>query len=406
MRTTPKRSPGAARSRPARDRSRRRLQERFRWTVAGIVLVLVAQAFISHPARTPYPLSYPTYYGNRINIPADNPLTAQGVTLGRRLFYEKRLSANNTISCASCHQQARAFTDGRRFGIGFDGTPTKRNAMSLANALWIRNFFWDGRAASLEAQAVTPLTDPHEMGQSLDSSANKLRASDKLQTSGKWPTPGKSQASESYAAAFSAAFGSPDITPERIVKAIAQFERTLISADAPYDRYLRGEYQFTPAEQQGYNLFFGGSSPGAPAVAGSIAVRSLGCANCHGGPRTLTETYHNNGLDSVFADPGRQAITGMAYDRGRFRVVTLRNIALTGPYMHDGRFATLPEVLDHYSGHLAGGPTLSPTLRDSAGRPVQLQLTDMEKKALLAFLNTLTDSTFITDPRFSDPKIK
>ena len=349
--------------------------------------MLVAQAFISRPARTPYPLSYPTYYGNRINIPADNPLTAEGVSLGRRLFYEKRLSANNTLSCASCHQQARAFTDGRRFGIGFDGTPTKRNAMSLANVLWIRNFFWDGRAASLETQAVTPLTDPHEMGQSLDSSATKLRAS------------------ESYAAAFSAAFGSPDITPERIVRAIAQFERTLISADAPYDRYLRGEYRFTPAEQQGYNLFFGGSSPGVTPVAGSTAVRSLGCANCHGGPRTLTETYHNNGLDSVFADPGRQAITGMAYDRGRFRVVTLRNIALTGPYMHDGRFATLPEVLDHYSGHITGGPTLSPTLRDSAGRPVQLQLTDMEKKALLAFLNTLTDSTFITDPRFSDPKI-
>ena len=412
----------------------------------------MAQAFISRPARTPYPLIYPTYYGNRINIPADNPLTAEGVSLGRRLFYEKRLSANNTLSCASCHQQARAFTDGRRFGIGFDGTPTKRNAMSLANVLWIRNFFWDGRAASLETQAVTPLTDPHEMGQSLDSSATKLRASDKwpasdklqasdksqasdkLQPSGKSQASGKSQpfgksqpsgksqAQGSYAAAFSAAFGSPDITPERIVQAIAQFERTLISADAPYDRYLRGEYQFTPAEQQGYNLFFGGSSPGAvvgtasvgspaaSAVAGSsppaaTAVRSLGCANCHGGPRTLTETYHNNGLDSVFADPGREAITGMAYDRGRFRVVTLRNIALTGPYMHDGRFATLPEVLDHYSGHIADGPTLSPTLRDSAGRPAQLQLTDLEKKALLAFLNTLTDSTFITDPRFSDPKI-
>jgi cytochrome c peroxidase len=226
-------------------------------------------------------------------------------------------------------------------------------------------------------------------------------------------------AAESYAEAFSAAFGSPDITPERIVRAIAQFERTLISADAPYDRYLRGEYRFTPVEQQGYNLFFGSnagrsslapSSPMTTAATGSGAapatsIRSLGCANCHGGPRTLTETYHNNGLDSIFTDPGREAVTGMAYDRGRFRVVTLRNIALTGPYMHDGRFATLPEVLDHYSGHIAGGPTLSPTLRDSAGRPVQLHLTDVEKKALLAFLNTLTDSTFITDPRFSDPKI-
>ena len=437
MRKTPKRSPRAAPSRPAGHRVHRRLQARphgpqrgrgCRWAVVLAAFVLAAQAFISRPASTPYPLSYPIYYGHRINIPTNNPLTVEGVALGRRLFYEKRLSANNTVSCGTCHIQRFAFTDGRRFSIGFDGTPTKRNAMSLANELWVRNFFWDGRAASLETQAVTPLTDPHEMGQSLDSSALKLRASDKPQTLDKSQTSDKSResgrlpASGSYAEAFSAAFGSPDITPDRIVRAIAQFERTLISADAPYDRYLRGEYRFTPAEQQGYNLFFGGSSPAAPTIASSSsalavagtagsssapasAVRSAGCANCHGGPRTLTETYHNNGLDSVFTDPGREAVTGMAYDRGRFRVVTLRNIALTGPYMHDGRFATLPEVLDHYSGHIAGGPTLSPTLRDSVGRPVLLHLTDIEKKALLAFLNTLTDSTFITDPRFSDPKI-
>ncbi|HEV2479648.1 MAG TPA: cytochrome c peroxidase [Puia sp.] len=342
--------------------------------------------FAGRPGPTPYPLSYPSYYGNRIDIPADNPLSVEGVALGRRLFYEKRLSANNTVSCGTCHLQRLAFTDGRRFSVGFDGTPTKRNAMSLANSLWVRNFFWDGRAAGLEAQAVTPLTDPHEMGQSLDSSVLKLRALG------------------SYDGAFSAAFGSgafdsaargaAAITPERIVRAIAQFERTLISANAPYDRYLQGLYRFTPLEQEGYELFFGGG-PG----------RSLGCANCHGGPRTLTETYHNNGLDSVFADPGREGVTGMAYDRGRFRVVTLRNIALTAPYMHDGRLATLPQVLDHYSDHIAGGPTLSPTLRDAAGRPEPLHLSAGEKKALLAFLNTLTDSTFITDPRFSDPKI-
>jgi cytochrome c peroxidase len=361
--------------------------------LAAFALLLGAQAFIGRAHPTPYPLSYPAYYGNRLNIPADNPLTVEGVALGRRLFYEKRLSAGNTISCATCHLQSRAFTDGRRFSIGFDGTPTKRNAMSLANALWVRNFFWDGRAPSLETQAVTPLTDPHEMGQSLDSSAAKLRSS------------------RSYTAAFSAAFSSPEITPQRIVQAISQFERTLVSANAPFDRYLRGEYRFSPGEWLGYQLFFGSSA--APVVSGpanyaapSPAVRSLGCSNCHGGARTLTETYHNNGLDSSFdADSGRQAVTGMAYDRGRFRVVTLRNIALTAPYMHDGRFATLPEVLDHYSEHIRGGATLSPTLRDSAGAPVLLHLTDVEKKALLAFLNTLTDSTFITDPHFSDPKI-
>jgi cytochrome c peroxidase len=357
------------------------------WCFAVFALVLGAQAFIGQPhataggplasttdspGPTPYPLAYPAYYGNRFTIPADNPLTVEGVALGRRLFYERRLSANNTIACANCHQQARAFTDGRRFSIGFDGAPTKRNAMSLANVLWIRHFFWDGRAPGLETQAVTPLTDAHEMGQPLDSSAARLREAG------------------SYSAAFEAAFGSTAVTPERIVKAIAQFERTLISANAAYDRYLRGEYRFTPDEQKGYEPFFNG--------------RGL-CGNCHGGPRTLNETYHNNGLDSIFLDSGRQAVTGMAYDRGRFRVVSLRNIALTGPYMHDGRFATLPEVIDHYSDHLRGGPTLSPTLRDAAGGPLYLHFSAAEKKALLAFLNTLTDSTFITDPRFSDPKI-
>lgn len=319
---------------------------------------------------TPYPLSYPAYYGHRIYIPADNPLTVEGVALGRRLFYEQKLSAGNTVSCATCHQQSKAFTDGRRFSIGIDGTPTKRNSMSLANLLWVRNFFWDGRAAGLEAQAVTPLTDLHEMGQSLDSSAAKLRAAG------------------DYARDFDAAFGDEAITPQNIVKAIAQFERTLISANSPYDRYLRGEYRFTKEEEKGFNLFFGRAN----------------CANCHGGPRTLTETYHNNGLDKDPADSGREAVTKMPYDRGRFRVVTLRNIALTAPYMHDGRFATLGQVIDHYSDHIEPSPTLSPTLRDTAGRPADLRLTPDEKKSLLAFLDTLTDSTFITDPRFSRPK--
>ena len=225
------------------------------------------------------------------------------------------------------------------------------------------------------------------MGQPLGRSAAKLRAA------------------RTYATSFAAAFGTPEITPERIVKAIAQFERTLISANSPYDRYLRGEYQFTTEELRGYALFFGGDSP-TPAGSKSNAphIRSLGCANCHGGPRTLTETYHNNGLDTAPADSGREAVTKMPYDRGRFRVVTLRNIALTAPYMHDGRFQTLEEVVDHYSDHVEASPTLSPTLRDTAGRPIELHLTTEEKKALIAFLDTLTDSTFITDPRFSDPK--
>jgi len=350
----------------------------------SLTLTLTVAAFIDRPVPSgphPYTLSYPAYYGNRINMPADNTVTVEGVALGRRLFYEKKLSADNTVSCATCHQQNKAFTDGRRFSIGFDGTPTKRNSMSLANMLWISNFFWDGRAGGLEAQAVTPLTDPHEMGQSLDSSAAKLRAADARAE--------KTYAAGAYTSAFEAAFGDKEITPDRIVKAISQFERTLISANSPYDRYLRGEYRLAPREKIGLDLFFG----------------RAGCANCHGGPRTLTETYHNNGLDKEPADCGREAVTKMSYDRGRFRVVTLRNIALTAPYMHDGRFQTLEEVVDHYSNHVEASPTLSPTLRDTANRPINLRLTTEEKNALVAFLKTLTDSTFITDPRFSDPKL-
>ena len=333
---------------------------------------------------TPYRLSYPSYFGNRTNFSDDNPLTVEGVALGRRLFYEKRLSRSSTISCASCHQQARAFTDGRAFSVGFDGTPTKRNSMSLANLLWVRNFFWDGRASSLEAQAMVPLTDPHEMGQSMDSSVAKLRVSG------------------FYESLFEAAFGSGgdaaatggagadgagSITADRIVKALGQFERTLISADAPYDKYIRGEYQLTAEESAGLALFFGRAN----------------CGNCHGGPKTFNETYHNNGLDPEPKDPGRADVTGMGYDRGRFRVVTLRNIALTGPYMHDGRFASLERVIDHYNEHVEPGETLSPTLKDTLNVPVRLRLTAREKGELLAFLRTLTDSAFVTDMKFSDP---
>ena len=379
------------------------------YAVAAILIAFLP-AFLQRPGQpvraradrgpaSPYPLVYPAYFGNRINIRDDNPLTIEGVSLGRKLFYEKRLSANNTISCGTCHQQQHAFTDGRPFSPGFDGTPTKRNSMSLANLLWVRNFFWDGRAGSLEAQAMIPLTDPHEMGQSMDSSIRKLRETG------------------SYGPLFAAAFGTDSITHDHLLQALTQFERTLISANAPYDRYIRGEYPLDPAEKRGLDLFFGNTNAATGVRGGGIATRSAGistrgaginarsagCGNCHGGPKTFNETYHNNGLDRVFKDSGRADVTGMAYDRGRFRVVTLRNIALTAPYMHDGRFATLQEVIDHYSDHLEPSATLSPSLKDTANVPTRLRLTKEEKNDLLAFLRTLTDTGFVTDPRFSDP---
>lgn len=343
-------------------------------TIGGAILLAAAP----RSGPTPYPLHYPTYFGNRINIREDNPLSNEGVYLGRMLFYERRLSRLNNISCATCHQQSLAFTDGRAFSPGVDGTPTRRNAMTLANLLWTRHFFWDGRAGSLEAQAMIPLTDPHEMGQPIDSSIHKL------------------EVAGIYRPLFAAAFGSDSITHDRILMALTQFERTLISANSPYDKYIRGEYQLNASERRGLDLFFGNTNA-------TPGIRSAGCGNCHGGPKTFNETYHNNGLDQVFKDSGRAEVTGMAYDRGRFRVVTLRNIALTAPYMHDGRFRTLEEVIDHYSDHIEPSETLSPTLKDPSNIPRQLRLTMQEKKDLLSFLRTLTDTAFITDPRFSDP---
>lgn len=352
-----------------------------RWLL--ILLVLVALPFIGSRMAfiaEPYPLEYPAYFGNRTNVPADNPLTRQGVDLGRRLFYETALSANNKISCGSCHQQRLAFTDGKAFSTGIDSTPTDRSAMSLANLLWVRHFFWDGRAGSLEAQAVTPLTAPHEMGQSLTITAEKLRHK------------------KGYSALFNAAFGTDSITGDAIVKALSQFERTLISASAPYDRYLEGKFQPDAAALHGMQLFFTAPEP-------AKQIRGANCGHCHGGPKLFLELFHNNGLDSMPTDAGREKLTGLAADRGRFRVPTLRNIALTAPYMHDGRFQTLEQVLDHYSEHIVSSASLSPLLRNMSNVTggTSLQLRPQEKKDIIAFLHLLTDSAFITNPQFANP---
>lgn len=329
----------------------------------------------------PYKLEYPSPFGSRFVIPADNPTTEEGVALGRMLFYEPLLSSTNTVSCASCHEQTKAFSDGRPLSIGVSGKPTRRNSMSLANLLWVKNLFWDGRASGLENQAVFPLTHPDEMGQSLEVSAKKLAKTTR------------------YPPLFRQVFGTSSITGEQITKALAQFERTLISADSPYDRSLKGNYTLTASERRGMELFMRGPAP-------ERGVRGGNCAHCHGGAKLMQEVFHNNGLDSIaVADRGRQEISGDELDNGRFRVATLRNIALTAPYMHDGRFNTLEQVLDHYNEHFHFSPNLSHELRTSHNEPTKqrLGLTSSEKKDIIAFLHILTDSTFITNPAFSNP---
>jgi cytochrome c peroxidase len=351
--------------------------------LSAVIIILSGWTYHAVFVETgPYQFIYPANFGNRINIPQDNPTTKQGVYLGRMLFYEKKLSANNTISCSSCHQQQKAFTDGRAFSNGVYHVLSARSSMSLTNLLWTRRFFWDGRATSLEEQAIFPMTNPNEMGQPLETSAKKLSET------------------STYPALFKLVYGDETITGTRIVKAISQFERTLISCNSRYDQYLRNAYQPTPSELQGMELFMNAPQP-------EKGIRGANCAHCHGGAKNYMELFHNNGLDSIPKDKGIENLTGLASDRGRFKAPTLRNIALTAPYMHDGRFKTLDEVVDHYSDHIMESASLSSFIRgvsnDKDGKTLNLR-TD-EKKDIIAFLNMLTDSTFITDPRFSDPNL-
>lgn len=347
----------------------------------ALVFILFSSSTFLDTTPEPYLLKYPSYFGNRFKIPENNPMTNPGVKLGRMLFYEKRLSSNNQVSCASCHQQKRAFTDGKAFSIGTNAqSPTRRNSMSLANLLWVQNYFWDGRASSLEEQAKFPLTDPHEMNQELSLSVKKL------------------QSSPLYKDMFNKAYGSPVITTKGILKSLAQFQRTLISADSKYDRYLQNKYQPNAAELRGMNLFQTRPQP-------AINKRGANCVHCHGTPKTYKELFHNNGLDTLWADLGRMEHTGRVIDKGRFRVPTLRNIERTAPYMHDGRFQTLEAVLDHYSDHIKESATLSPFIRQTSNAKGSnsLHLTQDEKKDIIAFLKMLTDTTFINNPKFSNP---
>ena len=344
--------------------------------------------------RGPTPLaefSAPFVFG-RFEVPADNPLTEESVELGRRLFYDARLSGNNTVSCATCHQQQFAFTDGRGTSIGVSGKPLAFNSMSLANLMWgSQRFFWDGRAATLEAQALVPIQNADEMDQDLEQLVAELRADDR------------------YRALFNAAYG--EVSALAISRALASFQRTLISSNSRYDQYLRGEIELTAREEQGRKLFMA-----HPDV--KVSLRGGNCIDCHsqfltGGFSSGLDGFSNNGLDDEdHLQPGLQSVTGDPAHRGMFKVPTLRNIALTAPYMHDGRFATLEEVLHHYNGGIRKSSTLSPLIAEATNRDgespdeISLHLSEAEQAAIIAFLHTLTDNEFLTEQRFADPSVQ
>lgn len=287
----------------------------------------------------------------------NNPVTRDGFALGRKLFYDTRLSRDGSVSCGSCHQQFAGFAHfDHKVSHGIGGVNGTRNAPALSNLAWQPDFMWDGAVHHLEVQPIAPLSNAVEMGSSL---------AEVLATV---------QASADYPAAFAKAFGSPGIDSQRLLRALAQFTGTLVSARSRYDRG-----QLTAQEAQG------------------LAVFRQHCAGCHAEPLFTDYSYRNNGLDAEPKDAGRAVISGKAEDTGRFRVPSLRNVAVSSPYMHDGRFDTLEQVLDHYTQGIAASPTLDAQL----AKP--LVLTTDERSALLQFLLALTDERFLHDVRFAEP---
>jgi len=331
-----------------------------------------------HPVTIEVPTNYP-----EPAIPEDNPCTEEGIYLGRLLFYDTMLSKDYTMSCASCHLQANGFTDAKAVSTGIDGIAGTRSSMPLFNlAYMFDGMFWDGRSADLEAQILQPVPNPIELHLEWTEAISRI------------------QASTLYEEKFYNAFGDLPITKELTAKAIAQFLRTIVSFQSKFDLATRpgsGVF-FTVQELVGYNLF--NQQKGQ---AGDPE-----CFHCHGGRLFTDNKFHNNGLDNVsdisqFPDKGRGAITANNNDMGKFKTPSLRNLAYTAPYMHDGRFATLEEVIDHYSSGIHNSPTLDPIIGSPFSGVGPVNLSPTQKAAMIAFLHTLNDSIFIQNPAFSDP---
>jgi cytochrome c peroxidase len=317
------------------------------------------------------------------NTPGINPVTDWGATLGRVLFYDRNISINNAVSCASCHNQQAGFADNLAFSKGFSNGVTTRNSMSLVNAKYYPNgtFFWDQRAATLEAQVLQPIQHPVEMGMNLDTMTRRL------------------QALPYYNTLFTNAFGSTTITSDRVSKALSQFIRSMISYQSKYDI---GRQNF-PATQIPPNTIFPNftaeENRGKAIFLGPIG----GCAACHGSESFTAPGPKNNGLELVSVDRGIGAIVNNASRDGQFKVPSLKNIELSAPYMHDGRFSTLEDVVEHYSSGVLPHPNLSNELKQPNGQPRNANLTTQDKAALVAFLKTLTDRQLSTDVKFGNP---
>ncbi len=331
---------------------------------ALLVLILLCSAGLEPPPRTLH-LKIPRGWPALPPVFRNNPLTEEGFQLGKKLFYDGRLSRDGNIPCASCHQQFAAFaTYDHDFSHGFNNQLTRRNAPALFNLAWMGDMHWDGAINHLEVQPLAPLTAPDEMAETLDGVVAKL------------------EADTAYRRLFKAAFGSSAINSQRILKALAQFTGSILSSNSKYDRVKAGKAVFTPSEAQGYAVF------------------QHRCNSCHREPLFTDHSFRNNGLaaDPQLKDIGRMKVTGNPADSLKFKVPSLRNLYLTYPYMHDGRMLTLQQVLAHYrEGIDTGQATLDPLLKN------RIPLSGREEVDLLAFLFTLTDEQMTKDPRFAAP---
>ncbi|MDG1148207.1 MAG: cytochrome c peroxidase [Crocinitomicaceae bacterium] len=346
-----------------------------------IVLALSCEKDKVSHVPTPYVLEIPSHFPV-MQIPENNPMTVEGVALGRKLFYEKQLSGDNTMSCAACHSPANAFSDQNQFSEGIDGVLGTRNSMALINVGWNQFFFWDGRAKTLEEQILLPVENPVEMHDNWASVMATLKND------------------VTYKNLFFEAFQTTDIDSTHAAKAIAQFIRTMISGSSKYDVMYKTENNLpltafeqtvyatvTPEETAGYDLF--------------KSLNGADCFHCHNGPLMQVQKFSNNGLDATFTDNGRGAVTGNPNDMGKFKVPTLRNVEYSGPYMHDGRFGTLDEVIEQYSSGIQMSSTIDPLIEFANQGGVQLDA--FEKDLIKKFLLTLTDEAFINNPDFQEP---
>ncbi len=327
---------------------------------------------------TPYIIERKPWWP-QLDLPADNPLTKEGVELGRMLFYDPILSADKTISCASCHRQEFGFSDPRTVSVGVKGALGTRNSMPLHNMMWNKRFFWDGRVNSVHEQVLNPIQAHNEMSLNLFEAVNRLRSTPR------------------YAEGFKKAFNA-EATPEILAKALEQFVVTLISFDAKIDK-LHGRTDtlnvISASALRGLNLFMKPIEDGG-----------ADCFHCHSnipffGTISYYDVMKNNGLDLLPADKGFGNVTGNFEDIGKFKVPSLRNVELTAPYMHDGRFETLEEVLDFYSSNIKlDSPNLDINIKSHNN---QLNLTSTQKADIIEFLKTLTDTTFTNNPAFKNP---